>query len=339
MTEWLMDTFGRTETEAKIVISVAVVVALVLLRFVLARLIARGVDDAHVVYRARKTLSYVLALIGVLVLTWLWVGALRNLGTFLGLAVGGMAIALADVLRNIAGWVYLLLRRPYRVDDRIEVDGVIGDVVDIRVFRTTLLEIGNWVDADQSTGRIVHVPNGKVFTSHVFNATEGFGYLWHEIPLNITFESDWRRAEQLMQAALEEAGAHTVEDATRRIRHASMKYKIRFTHLTPTVYISVRERPDPRRHPVTSRSGATCWTRSARPGGRDPYPTTRTYLRDPVQLEGEGGRRRRMGAVDQQVWRNLLDAISAGRTVRARLGGRFARPRPARYPSAGPASR
>jgi small-conductance mechanosensitive channel len=299
MTEWLMDTFGRTETEAKIVISVAVVVALVLLRFVLARLIARGVDDAHVVYRARKTLSYVLALIGVLVLTWLWVGALRNLGTFLGLAVGGMAIALADVLRNIAGWVYLLLRRPYRVDDRIEVDGVIGDVVDIRVFRTTLLEIGNWVDADQSTGRIVHVPNGKVFTSHVFNATEGFGYLWHEIPLNITFESDWRRAEQLMQAALEEAGAHTVEDATRRIRHASMKYKIRFTHLTPTVYISVRERGvlltgrilvDTRRRRAVDQQ---VWRNlldaiSADPAVEIAYPTTRTYLRDPVQLEGEG---------------------------------------------------
>lgn len=297
MTEWLMETFGRTETEAKIIVSAAVVIVLVLVRFVLARLIARGVDDAHVVYRARKTLSYVVAVIGILILTWLWVGALRNLGTFLGLAVGGMAIALADVLRNIAGWVYLLLRRPYRVDDRIEVDGVIGDVVDIRVFRTTLLEIGNWVDADQSTGRIVHVPNGKVFTSHVFNATEGFGYLWHEIPLNITFESDWRRAEQLMQEALEEAGAHTVEDATRRIRHASMKYKIRFTHLTPTVYISVRERGvlltgrilvDTRRRRAVDQQ---VWRHLLDAIGADPtveiaYPTTRTYLRDPLQIEG-----------------------------------------------------
>jgi small-conductance mechanosensitive channel len=110
------------------------------------------------------------------------------------------------------------------VDDRIEVDGVIGDVIDIRVFRTTVLEIGNWVDADQSTGRIVHVPNGKVFQDHIFNATEGFGYLWHEIPLHVTFESDWRRAEALMQAALDEAGAHTAEEATHRIHQASRFY-------------------------------------------------------------------------------------------------------------------
>lgn len=299
MTVWLMETFGRSETEAKLILSVAFVLLLVLVRIVLARLISRGVDDTHVIYRARKTLSYVLAFIGILVLTWLWVGALRNLGTFLGLAVGGMAIALADVLRNIAGWAYLVLRRPYRVDDRIEVDHVIGDVIDIRVFRTTLLEIGNWVDADQSTGRIVHVPNGRVFNSHIFNATEGFGYLWHEIPLHVTFESDWRRAERLMQAALEEAGAHTVEDATRRIHHASKTYKIRFTHLTPTVYVSVRDGlvrltgrilVDTRRRRAVDQQ---VWrqlldTIGAEPSVELAYPTTRTYLRDPLQIEGDG---------------------------------------------------
>lgn len=298
MTGWLMETFGRSETEAKAIVSVAVVVLLVVIRIVLARLITRGVDDTHVIYRARKALSYTLALLGVLVLSWLWVGALQNLGTFLGLAIGGMAIALADVLRNIAGWFYILLRRPYRVDDRIEIDGVLGDVIDVRMFRTTLLELGNWVDADQSTGRLAHVPNGKVFNSHVYNSTQGFGYIWHEIPLNVTFESDWRRAEQLMQAALEEAGAHTVEDATQRIRQASRYYKIRFTHLTPTVYISVRERGvlltgrilvDARRRRAVDQQ---VWRNLLDAIRDDPsveiaYPTTRTYLRDPVQVATE----------------------------------------------------
>jgi small-conductance mechanosensitive channel len=296
MTEWVMEAFARSETEAKLILSVGLVFLLVSLRIVLARLVARGVDDTHVIYRVRKTLSYVLALIGLLLLLWLWVGALRNLGTFLGLAVGGMAIALADVLRNIAGWAYLLLRRPYRVDDRIEVDGVIGDVIDIRVFRTTLLEIGNWVDADQSTGRIVHVPNGRVFQAHVFNATEGFGYIWHELPLYITAESDWRRAEQLLQAALDEAGAHTAEQATRRIQQASRYYKIQFTHLTPTVYVSVRDGRvlltgrilvDTRRRRAVDQQ---VWRNVLDAIREEPtvemaYPTTRTYFRDPLQLE------------------------------------------------------
>lgn len=298
MTEWVMDTFGRTEIEVNVILTVALLVVFLTLRIVLARLIARGVDDVHVVYRARKTLSYTLGVLGLLLLVWIWIGELRNLGTFLGLAVGGMAIALADVLRNIAGWAYISLRRPYRVDDRIEVDGVIGDVIDIRVFRTTLLEIGNWVDADQSTGRIVHLPNGRVFSTHVFNATEGFGYLWHEIPLWVTFESDWRRAEKLMQAALDEAGAHTADEARRRITHASKYYKIRFTHLTPTVYLNVDERGvqltgrilvDTRRRRAVDQQ---VW-RSLLDGIRDDpsvqiaYPTTRTVFRDPLEIHGD----------------------------------------------------
>jgi hypothetical protein len=103
MTEWMMETFGRSEAEANLTLTVALVLVLVLTQIVLARLITRGIDDAHVIYRARKTLSYVLAVLGLLLLAWLWVGALRNLGTIFGLAVGGMAIALADVLRNVAG--------------------------------------------------------------------------------------------------------------------------------------------------------------------------------------------------------------------------------------------
>ena len=272
MTVWLMETFGRSETEAKLILSVAFVLLLVLVRIVLARLISRGVDDTHVIYRARKTLSYVLAFIGILVLTWLWVGALRNLGTFLGLAVGGMAIALADVLRNIAGWAYLVLRRPYRVDDRIEVDHVIGDVIDIRVFRTTLLEIGNWVDADQSTGRIVHVPSGYVFTKQVFNFTEGFAYIWHEIPLLVTFESDPDVAEAILQAAMDEVGGHTPDEAEERIRRAARSYKIRYNHFTPAVYLTVK------------------------PGG--------ILLTGRLLVEA---RRRR--SVDQQVWRRVLAAL------------------------------
>jgi small-conductance mechanosensitive channel len=299
--EWLQLAFAFSENEAKLIVSAVLIIGLVLLRFVVARLLARGVDDVDVRYRSRKALSYVVALIALLSLVWLWLGALRNLGTFLGLASAGVAIALADILRNIAGWMYVMLRHPYRVDDRIEIDGVIGDVIDIRMFRTTLLEIGNWVDADQSTGRIVHVPNGKVFTTNVYNATEAFGYLWHELSVHVTFESDWRRAEQLFQQALEEAGGHTAEDASHRIAQAAKTYKIRFTHLTPTVYVSVRDRGvmltgrvlvDTRRRRAVDQQ---VWRAlldgiAAEPTVEIAYPTTRTHLRDPLRIDDGAGR-------------------------------------------------
>lgn len=308
MVDWLQQSFELSSNEAKAIVSVLLVAVLVALRLVLARLLARSVEDTDTRYRSQKTLSYVVVAIGMLSLGWLWFGALRNIGTFLGLASAGLAIALSDALLNFAGWIYITLRRPIHVDDRIEIDGVLGDVIDIRAFRITMLELGNWVDADQSTGRIVHVPNGKVFTHPIFNATEGFGYLWHELSFHVTFESDWRRAEQLLQQALEAAGGHTVDDAAHRIEQASRHYKIRFTHLTPTVYISVRDRGvmltgrilvDTRRRRAVDQQ---VWRSlldgiAAEPNVEIAYPTTRTHFRDPVRIEDGAPARSRDGSV------------------------------------------
>jgi small-conductance mechanosensitive channel len=294
--EWLQVTFDLSLNQAKVIVSTVLIAGLLLLRFVLARILARGIDDADTRYRSLKTLSYLVAAVAILSLGGLWFGALRDAATLLAVASAGLAIALSDVLMNFVGWIYITLRRPYHVDDRIEIDGVIGDIIDIRVFRTTVLEIGNWVDADQSTGRIVHIPNGKVFTHHVFNATEGFGYLWHELSFHVTFESDWRRAERLLQDALEEAGGHTIEDAAHRIEQASKHYKIRFTHLTPTVYISVRDRGvmltgrilvDTRRRRSVDQqvSRSVLDAIAADPSVEFAYPTTRTHLRDPLKID------------------------------------------------------
>ena len=92
----------------------------------------------------------------VITLSFVWLEAFDDLTTYLGLVSAGLAIALADLLKNIAGWFYILVRRPFRVGDRIEIDGVQGDVVDVRIVRFSLIEIGNWVGSDQPTGEILY---------------------------------------------------------------------------------------------------------------------------------------------------------------------------------------
>ena len=297
---WLSDTLALSEVAAKLVLSAALVAALALVWASAVRIIGRRLDDnPTAAYHARRATTYAVVVLGLLSLVGFWIGAVRNLGTFLGLAAVGIAIALADPLKNIAGWFYILLRRPYRVDDRVEIDGIAGDIIDIRMFHTTLLEIGNWVEADQSTGRLVHVPNGKVLSTSVFNATEGFGYLWHEVAVPITFESDWKRAEQLVLEVLDAFGDHTADAAAARIRQASRAYKIRYTHLTPTVYVSVRNNGvlltgrllvETRRRRAADQQ---VWRGildafAAEPSINFAYPTTRTYLAEPIRVDGGG---------------------------------------------------
>jgi small-conductance mechanosensitive channel len=142
---------------------------------------------------------------------------------------------------NLAGWLFILSRQPFKIGDRVEMDGQRGDVIDIRLFQFTLNEIGNWVDADQSTGRIIHIPNGTVFTKSQANYSQGFSHIWHEINITITFESDWSLAKKILTEILEKHTAHLTESARKSLIEVSKKYMILYGKLTPIVYTTVKD--------------------------------------------------------------------------------------------------
>ncbi|NND84854.1 MAG: mechanosensitive ion channel, partial [Acidimicrobiia bacterium] len=216
----------------KTVSSLIAIVILLVLRRVVVRAIQSRVEDPESLYRTRKSVTYVTTIVVILTLAWIWVDALDSVTTYIGLVSAGIAIALADVLKNLAGWAFIILRRPFRVGDRVQVGETIGDVVDVRIFRFSLLEVGNWVDADQSTGRLIHVPNGVLFTERLANYTEGFEFIWHEIPVLVTFESDWRRARERMDEVLASRIPKVAGDAEHRIRATARQYQIRIGTLT-----------------------------------------------------------------------------------------------------------
>lgn len=219
--------------------SLLIVVALWALRLLILRIINRRIEDVRTRYHWRKTSAYVAGLLGIIFAAPLWLSGIQSLATFLGLASAGLAIALQGLLTNLAGWVFIIWRRPFEVGDRVEIGEHAGDVVDIRIFEFTLLEIGNWVDADQSTGRILHVPNAKVFRETLANYTKGFEYIWHEVPITITFESNWEKARAILSEIANRDAARLSEDAPERIQRASRRFMIMYAHLTPTVYVRV----------------------------------------------------------------------------------------------------
>ncbi len=287
-------------TEGKLIASVLAISVIVVARWLILRTMDKRFEEAWVSYRASKVANYTASVIILAILAWIWIDAFNDLPTFLGLISAGVAIALSDVLKNLAGWLYIMSRRPFRVSDRIEVDGTRGDVVDIRLFRFSLMEIGNWVDADQSTGRLVHIPNGILFTNQVANYTEGFEYIWHEIPVLITFESDRGRAIQIIKNTLRDRAPDVERSAGNRIRETARSYHIKVGALTPTVYLSVRDSGvlltarllvDPRTKRDVEQA---IWTDvleqfDAEAGVDLAYPTVRTYLHGPIALSQGNG--------------------------------------------------
>jgi len=229
------------EALRNVVVSLLVVLALLVARRVLLTVVERRVEDARARYRWSKSSAYAAFLLGGVVVLQVWVEALRSLGTFLGLLSAGLAIALKDPVANLGGWAYVLWRRPFDVGDRVQVGPHSGDVVDIGIFQFTMLEVGNWVDADQSTGRLIHVPNQKVFTEPLANYTAQFEFVWHEVPILVTFDSDWRKAKALIAEVAEREVGSWTEEAERSMREASRKFLLHYRRVTPIVYTSVKD--------------------------------------------------------------------------------------------------
>jgi len=259
---------------SKFLLTLGVILSLWLARRVMMRAVERRVKDIHLRYRWRKITSYIASGIGLLFITRIWISGFSSLTTMLGLISAGIAIALKEPLVNLAGWLFILWRQPFSVGDRIEIgETVAGDVIDQRVFAFTLMEIGNWVDGDQSTGRIVHVPNGRVFSQHIANYSKGFNYLWDEVAVLVTFESDWRRAKDLLNTIVDRHAEHLSRSAETRLREASRKFMIFYNKLTPIVYTNVEA------------SGIVLTLR---------------YLTEPQKRRGRR----------QEIWEDILDAFA-----------------------------
>jgi small-conductance mechanosensitive channel len=270
-----------------------------------SRLLRRAIDahieDVNKRHQLRKIVTYTfwisLAIAGVVLFAERL--ALADIGTIVGLLAAAVTIALADVVRSLAGWVYVNSRRGVEVGSRVEVDGVIGDVIDIGLLKTTLLEVGEpLVHAMQSTGRIVTVPNSVFLNKNVISSATVNPLVWHEIRVLVTFESDWRRARDIMQEVANELYEEIVPDLRAGFEKLEREYAFRLGSTAPIVYTEIADSgvlltirnltPVRRRRSTTDRISTEILDRFARePDIELAYPTYRIYR--PGEARGPEG--------------------------------------------------
>ncbi|MFH1839928.1 MAG: mechanosensitive ion channel domain-containing protein [Nanoarchaeota archaeon] len=229
----------NSDIQLKLLISIVSIITLWIIRIFILKGVFKKTEDVKLRYQWRKSIGYIIFFVGVLILISVWVEGFGSAATFFGLVSAGIAIALKDPLVNLVGWIHIISRKPFEVGDRIQVGNCSGDVIDISAFDTSVLEIGNWVEADQSTGRIIHIPNGKVFVDFVANYTKGFEYIWNEIPVLVTFESDWKKAKDILQKIAIKNAEQISEPAERKIKETSKRFMIFYKNLKPIVYTKV----------------------------------------------------------------------------------------------------
>ena len=191
-------------------------------------------------HKMRRSIQWLRAAAMAAAIFVIWGPPVENLGVFLGIVGAGLALSLQEILLSIAGWGYIWLKKPFDISDRIEISEKIGDVIDIGLLHTTMIEVGNWVLADQSTGRLVIVSNSAFLREAIFNYTKGFPFVWNELQVIVTFESDWRRAKELILELSREEDHKIASEVRRQIDLMQKSYAImRYRELGSIVYTSI----------------------------------------------------------------------------------------------------
>ena len=218
-----------------------VTISYVFFKLFLDALISKKVFTKKSRYKLRKTVSLIYIILTALVISRVWITDTAALVAVYGFVAAAIAFALQDFFKNFVGGIIILFKQLYRVGDRVSLHGSVGDVIDIDLLYTELLEIQGWVHGDQPTGRIVHVPNGAVLSENVHNYTGDNSFIWDEIHLPITFESNWRDAKSILEEVMKKFVSDTSILAKKEMTSMTEKYFLDEANVEPIVFMKITD--------------------------------------------------------------------------------------------------
>lgn len=242
----------NAENGGKFLITLIFIGGVLCLRFLLRRC-AEAIFGTHAAsarraFWTRQAINLSISLMLLLGVASIWFDDPTRLTTALGLISAGLAFALQKVVTSIAGYFVILRGKTFNVGDRIVMGGVRGDVIALGFTQTTIMEMGQppgvqsddpamWVKSRQYTGRIVTVPNSKVFDEPIYNYTRDFDLIWEELSVPISYTADRAAAEDILRAAAEKYQLHPLSLSERELQELSRRYDVLdVKDLGPKVY-------------------------------------------------------------------------------------------------------
>ncbi len=224
----------------RIIITVAAIAVIyVFFKFFIEKAAIRGIIDPRARYTLRKAITMLCYLVIVLGIVAIWINNTQTLALTFGLMAAGAAIVLQDILRNFLGGIMIFSSRLYRIGDRIEINSKFGDVIDIGMMYTTLMEIKEWVGGEQPSGRLTLVPNGYMLTQAVNNYTKDHNFIFEDITIKLTYDSNWKKAVDIIEDIVKNETQAATKQARSEIEHLGEKYYLQKKVVDPSVYIGI----------------------------------------------------------------------------------------------------
>ncbi|GJM35378.1 MAG: mechanosensitive ion channel protein MscS [Saprospiraceae bacterium] len=216
-------------------------IVIFLLTGLIKNIIPRYVKETNTRYRTRKFINYVGYLLVILMIMVVYSSQLSGLTVFLGVAGAGIAFALQEVIASVAGFIAINFSNFYNVGDRVMLGGIKGDVVDIGVLRTSMMQIGDWVNGDLYNGKIVRIANSFIFKEPVYNYSGDFPFLWDEVVIPIKTQGDYNYASEKFMEILHEVQGDYAKGAQKYWSKMTEKMLVEDAQVAPMVTMAFDE--------------------------------------------------------------------------------------------------
>jgi len=238
----LLENSHRTFPETLILILYLILLSVFIYR-ILIFIIEKAKPPADLTheYNRRKIIRTSYIAFCIFVYLPIFFSSLESLPTLIGFAGAGFVISLKEYWLSMIGWIFILGKDGFKVGDRIEIQGIKGDVVDIGFLRFTLLEVALDSRVEQSTNRLIHFPNYLVVNEKFFLVTEAMDFVWDEFRLQLEYGSNWRKAEEICDEVLTKELVQNPEEVEEKIKEVSKNYLVRMGATTPIVYTTIEE--------------------------------------------------------------------------------------------------
>lgn len=235
--------FNIDEIYIGLILKTIIIIFLILVVEKIGIRIIKRTRDSKKEYNYTKKYKLIIRIIILSAIIIVWGKYIKNFLTLISLVSAAFTIAIRDLIFNFFCGIYIKIVKPFVVEDRIEINGYKGDVVNINTMNFEILEVSNVDRTGQSTGIIIHLPNSIIFNYPLKNYNKAFKYIWDEITIRIPLDYDVNKAKKVLYKIVNsnEIIKKIPPKLKKQINNVSNSYRIYYNQYDPIIYTKIKE--------------------------------------------------------------------------------------------------
>jgi len=218
-----------------------IVIVILLCIQLIRKALKRHISNTSIRYKSQKGIEILGYFLIIILSISYFTGNIKDFTIAIGLFSAGVAFTLQELILSIAGSLYIFIVKVYTPGDRIEINGIKGDVIDVDSIYTTMMEIGQWVESDNYSGRIVKLSNAFVFKGPIYNYSQDFPFIWDQFNLPIRYGSDMELAKSIVVKIASETLSEYTKASKSQWESVVKKYYIEDAEVESTLAIRLTD--------------------------------------------------------------------------------------------------